>query len=367
VGATGGPCCTLSPRLRVRGRRGWGARAGLVARTPALASEVVLRSSLLWRRVQTASDVRSQCAEIVAIAAATTATQRWTGGACGRRFGSVQGRGRHGVVVSAPKSSPSPPPPPPLKGGRAARAVDNSVRCRGAAGIGSSSFAASAPKSSPSPPPPPPLKGGQAARAVDGSDRCGGAAGIGSSSFAASAPKSSPSPPPPPPLKGGRAARAVDGSDRCGGAAGMGSSLSSSAGLVLGHHGHRVAKGPGQNRGRAFEGPQPFGAESEGETVRHCNPARSRPCARPIGLHKGDRPKRLCDNPGGAATRGLEPEWREQAMAAMSPRVVSLLVALRDHGGRCWRQGALFLRVLLKSEVLRAAGDVSALSRVWVD
>jgi hypothetical protein len=70
-----------------------------VARTPALACEVVLRSSLLWRRVQTASDVRSQCAKIVAIAAATTATQRWTGGACGRRFGSVRGRGRHGVVV----------------------------------------------------------------------------------------------------------------------------------------------------------------------------------------------------------------------------------------------------------------------------
>ena len=104
----------------------------------------------------------------------------------------------------------------------------------------------------------------------------------------------------------------------------------------------------------------------------------------------------------------------------MSPHVVSLLVALCDHGGRCctppmfvcegapevgghgwamgiavrtpcvcvqggaggwgrrekcrvcWKagvggRGTLFLRVLLKSEVLRAAGDMSALSRVWVD
>jgi hypothetical protein len=37
--------------------------------------------------------VPSQCTKIVAITAATTATQRWTGGACGRGFRSVCGRG----------------------------------------------------------------------------------------------------------------------------------------------------------------------------------------------------------------------------------------------------------------------------------
>ena len=75
---------------------------------PGGATPVVLRSSLLKRRVQTASDVCSQCTEIVAIATATTTTQRWIGGACGRWFGSVRGRGRHGVVVEQPPREEGP-------------------------------------------------------------------------------------------------------------------------------------------------------------------------------------------------------------------------------------------------------------------
>jgi hypothetical protein len=55
--------------------------------------------------------------------------------------------------------------------------------------------------------------------------------------------------------------------------------------LVLGHYGHRVTKGAGTEQGRD--------GEIEGEMVRHCNPHSRGHCARPIGLHKGDRPKRL--------------------------------------------------------------------------
>jgi hypothetical protein len=43
--------------------------------------------------------VRSQCAKVVPIATATTATQRWTGSTCSRRLGLVRGRGWQGVVV----------------------------------------------------------------------------------------------------------------------------------------------------------------------------------------------------------------------------------------------------------------------------
>jgi hypothetical protein len=157
---------------------------------------------------------RSQCAKVVAIATATTVTQRWTGGACSRWFRSVRGRDQHGVVV----------------------------------------VAASAPKSSPLPPPPPPLKGGQAACAVDGSDQIGAGA------------------------------RPAWGRCRCRHPA-WGLAIVATA----------LPRGPGQNRGHVFEGPQRFGPESEGEMVKHC-PAWSRPCARPIGPHKGDRPKR-CGTP----------------------------------------------------------------------
>jgi hypothetical protein len=155
---------------------------------------VVFRGPEWWMHV------RRPRTKVVAVAAATAATRRWTGGARGRGVGSVWGTGGMPVgssssfsggpsgggafVAHTPKSSPSTPPSPPLIGGRTVRAVVGSGRCGGTDGGvvlvfqgARVAFVAHTPKSSLSTPPPPSLIGGRTVRAVEGSGRCGGTDG----------------------------------------------------------------------------------------------------------------------------------------------------------------------------------------------
>jgi hypothetical protein len=54
---------------------------------------VFFRGPEWWMRVH------CPCTKVVAVAATTTATRRWTGGVHGRGVGLVWGNGRHGVVL----------------------------------------------------------------------------------------------------------------------------------------------------------------------------------------------------------------------------------------------------------------------------
>jgi hypothetical protein len=52
-------------------------------------------------------------------------------------------------------------------------------------------------------------------------------------------------------------------------------------------------RGRGQNQERALEGPPTVrGTSPRARWVRRCSHARSRPCTRPTGLHRGGRPMR---------------------------------------------------------------------------
>jgi hypothetical protein len=109
---------------------------------------IFFRGPEWWMRV------RRPRTKVVAVAATTAATRRWTGGARGRRVGSVWGNGRHGVVlvffrgpewwrrVRCPHTEviAFDTATAATHRWRAVRAVEGSDRCWGTDGMGSSSF-----------------------------------------------------------------------------------------------------------------------------------------------------------------------------------------------------------------------------------